>query len=169
MLHKYTRKIVLTTIIFASLLLILNSFGYKAYPWVKAVHIVAVIAWMAGLLYLPRLFVYHAGAQVESEVSETFKIMERRLLLIIMNPAMIATWVLGGWMTWHQEWYYSGWFIVKLMLVFIMSIVHGYFYITVRTYAENNNKKSANYWRLVNEIPTLLMITIIILVVVKPF
>ena len=156
----------ITVILTAAVIL---YFGDEAYPWVKAIHVVAVIAWMAGMLYLPRLFVYHADAAKGSELSDTFKLMERRLLRIIMTPAMIITWVLGVWMAWQQEWYDSGWFIAKFALVFLMSGVHDRMSAAVRVFAADENTKSASYWRMFNEIPTVLMIAIVILVIVKPF
>ena len=149
--------------------LIIYFLGNDAYDWVKAIHVIAVIAWMAGMLYLPRLFVYHADAEVGSELSETLKIMEGRLLRIIINPAMGITWALGLWMAWHAEWYTSGWFIAKFVLVFAMSGVHGHFSAAVRQFANDSNQKSARYWRLMNEVPTVMMIAIVVLVIVKPF
>ncbi|MGI9410897.1 MAG: protoporphyrinogen oxidase HemJ [Hyphomicrobiaceae bacterium] len=143
--------------------------GDDAYNWVKAIHVVAVIAWMAGMLYLPRLFVYHADAEVGSELSETLKIMEGRLLRIIINPAMGITWALGLWMAWTAELYTSSWFIAKFVLVFAMSGVHGHFSAAVRQFANDSNQKSARYWRLMNEVPTVMMIAIVVLVIVKPF
>ncbi|MEO1609205.1 MAG: protoporphyrinogen oxidase HemJ [Pseudomonadota bacterium] len=144
-------------------------FGDEAYLWIKAIHVVAVIAWMAGMLYLPRLFVYHADAARGGELSETLKIMERRLLRIIMNPSMAISWVLGLWIAWQYEYYHSGWFIAKFILVFLMSGMHGYLSYSVRIFAEDKNTRSARYWRIMNEVPTLLMIGIVILVIVKPF
>ncbi|MER2536701.1 MAG: protoporphyrinogen oxidase HemJ [Rhizobiaceae bacterium] len=141
----------------------------SAYPWVKAFHIIAVIAWMAGMLYLPRLFVYHADADRGSIQSETFKVMERRLLRAIINPAMTATWVLGLWLAWKVFAFQGGWLHAKIALVFLLSGVHGYLSAAVRRFAEDRNDKPARHWRMVNEIPTLLMIGIVILVVVKPF
>jgi len=139
------------------------------YPWAKAIHIIAVIAWMAGMLYLPRLFVYHAQAERGSVQSETFKIMERRLLRGIINPAMILTWAFGLWLAWKVFHFQGGWLHAKIALVVIMSAVHGYLAGAVRKFAEDRNEKSVRHWRIVNEIPTLLMIAIVILVVVKPF
>ncbi len=149
--------------------LIILYLGDEAYDWVKAIHVVAVIAWMAGMLYLPRLFVYHADAAAGSELSETLKVMESRLLRIIINPAMGITWALGLWMAWHASWYTSGWFIAKFVLVIAMSAAHGHFSAAVRHFASDSNQKSARYWRMMNEVPTVLMIAIVILVVVKPF
>jgi putative membrane protein len=142
------------------------------YEWVKAFHIVAVIAWMAGMLYLPRLFVYHCAAEPGSQQSETFKVMERRLLKAIINPAMIATWVLGLWLVWLLGWQVfrqSGWLHGKLVLVLAMSAVHGQFVRYVRDFALDRNRHSQRFFRILNEAPTVLMIGIVILVVVKPF
>ena len=139
------------------------------YPWVKAAHVVAVIAWMAGMLYLPRLFVYHAEAAVGSEKSETFKVMERRLLRAIINPAMVATWALGLWLGWKGFAFAAGWLHAKIALVVALSALHGYFSGAVRRFAEDRNVRTARHWRIMNEVPTALMILIVILVVVKPF
>jgi protoporphyrinogen IX oxidase len=139
------------------------------YLWAKAVHVIAVIAWMAGLLYLPRLFVYHCDAPKGSPQSETFKVMERRLLKAIMTPAMIATWLLGLYLAWSGGWFAAPWFHGKLALVAAMSAVHGYFAGAVRKFAEDRNTVSSRTWRLLNEAPTVLMIGIVVLVVVKPF
>jgi putative membrane protein len=139
------------------------------YLWIKAAHVIAVIAWMAGILYLPRLFVYHADAPRGSQQSETFKVMERRLLRAIINPAMIVTWVLGLWLAWDGFGFSGGWLHAKIALVVLMSGVHGYLSRAVRLFAEDRNEKPVRHWRIVNEIPTLLMIAIVVLVVVKPF
>ena len=139
------------------------------YEWAKALHIIAVIAWMAGMLYLPRLFVYHCDAEIGSKQSETFKVMERRLLKAIINPAMIATWVLGLYLAWSAGWYTSGWFHAKLLLVLLMSGVHGFLTSRVRDFALDRNTRSAKFYKIINEVPTILMIGIVILVVVKPF
>lgn len=143
--------------------------GPAAYPWLKAIHVVAIISWMAGMLYLPRLFIYHCEAKVGSEASETFKVMEQRLLRIIMNPAMVVAWVLGIWLAWQGGHLASGWMHAKFALVLALSGVHGFFSASVRRFAEDRNTRPARFWRLVNEAPTLLMIVIVILVVVKPF
>lgn len=137
--------------------------------WIKAAHILAVISWMAGLLYLPRLFVYHAGTQPGSPQSETFKVMERRLLKAIMNPAMIASWLLGLWLAYEIEAWRQGWFHGKLALVLALSACHGFLAGEVRRFAADRNIRSARFFRILNEVPTLLMIGIVILVVVKPF
>ena len=143
--------------------------GDAAYLWVKAVHVIAIISWMAGMLYLPRLFIYHCEAGVGSPQSETFKVMERRLLQIILNPAMIVSWVLGLWLAWSAGYFSDGWFHAKLALALALSGVHGYFSASVRAFAEDRNSKTARHWRIMNEVPTLLMIGIVILVIVKPF
>lgn len=139
------------------------------YLWIKAVHVIAVISWMAGMLYLPRLFVYHADAEQGSVQSETFKVMERRLLRFIINPAMIVTWTAGLWLAWSGFAFSGGWLHAKIVTVVVLSGVHGYFAGAVRRFAEDRNQNSARHWRLMNEVPTLLMIAIVILVIVKPF
>jgi protoporphyrinogen IX oxidase len=139
------------------------------YPWLKALHVVAVISWMAGLLYLPRLFVYHCDAEKGSVQSETFKIMERRLLRAIMNPAMIVSWVLGLWLAWDGFQFSGAWLHLKIILVVLLSAAHGYFAKSVRMFAEDRNERPQRHWRIMNEVPTLLMIVIVISVIVKPF
>lgn len=139
------------------------------YEWIKAFHIMAVISWMAGLFYLPRLMVYHCEAERGSVQSETFKVMERRLLKAIMNPAMIATWLAGLYLMWDGGWYLSGWMHAKLALVLGMSAFHGRCVGWVRDFAEDRNTRPGRYFRIANEVPTLLMIGIVILVIVKPF
>jgi protoporphyrinogen IX oxidase len=138
--------------------------------WVKALHVISVIAWMAGMLYLPRLFVYHADAQTGSIQSETFKIMERRLLRGITNPAMIATWVFGLWMVFAGmvDWS-SGWAWVKAAMVLLLSGFHGYLSRWRRDFAEDRNLRPAKFYRAVNEIPTVIMIVIVIMVIARPF
>jgi len=139
------------------------------YPWVTAFHVIAVIAWMAGMLYLPRLFVYHADAPVGSAQSETFKVMEGRLLNVITSPAMIVAWVLGIWLVWQSGYWAAPWFHAKLTCVLLLSGVHGYLSAATRAFREDRNTKSARHWRIINEIPTVLMIVIVIMVIVKPF
>lgn len=137
--------------------------------WVKAVHVMAVIAWMAGLFYLPRLYAYHADAAKGSELSETFKIMEYRLLKIIMSPAMIIAWIFGFWTAYLQGQFSDGWFHVKLVLVVAMTGLHGVFGKWRKEFEVDENQKSARFFKLVNEVPTVLMIGIVILVILKPF
>ncbi len=139
------------------------------YDWIKAFHVIAVIAWMAGMLYLPRLFVYHCGAPAGSPQSETFKVMERRLLRIIINPAMILAWILGAWLAWRGGLMTSGWFQAKFVLALVLSAVHGLFARWVKDFAADRNRHSAGFYRTINELPTILMIGIVILAVVKPF
>lgn len=142
------------------------------YLWIKALHVIAVIAWMAGLLYLPRLFVYHVKAEIGSVQSETFKVMERRLLRAIMTPAMIVSWVAGlimvlGYGTgWGDG---TFWLHAKLALVIGMSVVHMMLARMVRIFANDANTRSGVYYRVLNEVPTLGMIAVVILVIVKPF
>ena len=149
----------------------MQDFFNTYYDWIRAAHIIAVISWMAGMLYLPRLFVYHADSAVGSEKSEVFKIMERRLLKFIMNPAMIATWIFGLAML-YALWdlfMISGWMHAKLTFVLLMSGAHGVLSKHVRLFAQDKNEKSAKFFRILNEVPTILMIIIVILAVVEPF
>ena len=139
------------------------------YLWLKAFHIIAVIAWMAGMLYLPRLFVYHAAVEPGSGQSATFKVMEWRLLKLIINPAMIATWVLGLLLVWLGGWHTAGWMQAKFALVIAMSAVHGFFVRWVKDFAADRNTRSQKFYRIINEVPTVLLIIIVILVVIKPF
>jgi putative membrane protein len=139
------------------------------YLWLKALHVIAVIAWMAGMLYLPRLFVYHCEAEPGSKQSETFKVMERRLLRAIINPAMTVSWVVGLWLMWAGGFLASGWMHAKLLLVVAMSGMHGFLSRWVRDFAADRNRYSQRFYRIINEVPTVLMIGIVILVIVKPF
>jgi putative membrane protein len=141
----------------------------EAYLWIKALHVIAVISWMAGLLYMPRLFIYHTDAPVGSEQAETFKVMEQRLLKVIMNPAMMISWVLGLYLAWDIYGFSGGWLHAKIAAVFLLTIAHVYFSQSVKRFARDENTKTARHWRLMNEVPTVLMIIIVILVVVKPF
>jgi putative membrane protein len=139
--------------------------------WVKALHIISVIAWMAGLLYLPRLFVYHADAEKGSAQSETFKIMERRLYRGIMVPAMAAAWIFGLWLAFGFGLadFSMGWMWLKAALVIAMSGYSGYLGRRLRDFAEDKNARSGRFYRAINEVPTVIMIGIVIAVVVKPF
>lgn len=140
------------------------------YEWVKALHVISVISWMAGMLYLPRLFVYHTKAEIGSVQSETFKIMERRLLRAITTPAMIATWLFGlglvhlGGADWS-----SGWTWAKAFFVILLSGCHGMLARHLKDFANDRNTKPEKYFRMLNEVPTVLMIGIVIMVIVKPF
>jgi putative membrane protein len=139
------------------------------YLWLKALHIVAVIAWMAGMLYLPRLFVYHSSAKPGSELSETFKVMERRLLNVIMMPAMIVTWIVGIVLVFQGQWLGAGWFHAKFALVVLMTVLQGLFAQWVNEFSLDRNCHSQKTYRIINELPTLLLIVIVVLVVLKPF
>lgn len=139
------------------------------YDWLKALHVISVIAWMAGMLYLPRLYVYHCEASPGSKESETFKVMERRLLRAIINPAMGATWIFGISIAWLGHHWDQPWFWAKVILVLGMQGAHGGLARWQRDFAEDRNRHSQRFYRFINEVPTLLMIGIVILVIVKPF
>jgi len=139
------------------------------YLWLKALHVIAVIAWMAALLYLPRLMVYHCEAAPGSKQSETFKVMERRLIRLIANPAMIASWLFGIALMLENEQYREGWMQAKLVLVLALSALHGLNARWTKDFAADRNRRPARFYRIMNEVPTLLMIAIVILVIVKPF
>ncbi|MBC9207679.1 protoporphyrinogen oxidase HemJ [Roseomonas aerophila] len=141
------------------------------YPWVKALHLISVIAWMAGMFYLPRLYVYHTPAPAGSDRSEMLKVMERRLLRAIINPAMAATWLLGlclvltpGVIDWS-----AGWWHTKLLSVLLMSGLHGHLAAARKSFERDERKHSERYWRFANEVPTVLMVVIVIMVIVRPF
>ena len=137
--------------------------------WIKAFHVISVIAWMSGMFYLPRLFVYHTETTPGSAESERFKVMEQRLLKIIVNPAMVATWVFGLTLAIVTGAYEEHWLQVKFVLVVLMSGLHGYFAGRVRAFAQDLNDKPARFYRILNEVPPLLMVFIVILVIVQPF
>ncbi len=139
------------------------------YLWIKALHVIAVISWMATLLYLPRLFVYHCGAPVGSQQSETFKIMEKRLLRLIANPAMIVTWAAGLYLLYAGGWMVAGWMHAKLLLVICLSGFHGFQARWMKQFAADQRPHTERFFRMVNEVPAILMVGIVILVVVKPF
>ena len=141
----------------------------ESYQWIKAFHLISVIAWMAGMLYLPRLFVYHCAAEPGSDTSETFKVMERRLLRGIMGPAMILTWILGLWLLYISEAWTEGWMIAKGVLIIAMTVVHHYFAIWRKDFEADRNVRPAKFYRIANEVPTVLMIAIVIMVIVQPF
>lgn len=139
------------------------------YLWILSFHIICVIAWMAGMLYLPRLYVYHASLKPGSETSELFKIMERRLLRYIINPAMIAAWGFGIWLAVITKAYTEGWFHAKLTLLVLMQILHAVFARARRNFENDRNTRPAKFYRLINEGVTVIMMAIVILAVVKPF
>jgi putative membrane protein len=140
-----------------------------AYPWIKALHVIAVISWMAALLYLPRLFVNHASLAVGSPESDLLKGMEWRLLRIIMTPAMILTWIAGLWLAWFGFGFLGGWLHAKIFLVILLTVAHWFFSRAVKAFGRDENRRSARFWRMMNEIPAVLMIAIVVLVIVKPF
>jgi putative membrane protein len=140
-----------------------------AYLWVKSLHVLAIISWMAGLLYLPRLFVYHADVRPDSEPARLFEIMEFRLYRYIMTPAMIVAWLTGLYLAATQGYWTEFWFLSKLGLVIIMSGVHGMLGGLRRRFVTGSNQKSSRYFRVLNEVPTLLMIFIVVFVILKPF
>lgn len=140
-----------------------------AYPWVLALHVISIIAWMAGMLYLPRLFVYHVEARPGGELDATLKIMERRLLRAIVNPAMIAAWVLGLMLVAHLGVWTAGWMHAKFLLVILLSAMHGFFARWRKDFEAGVNRRGGRFYRMANEVPTVLMIGIVILVLVKPF
>jgi putative membrane protein len=139
------------------------------YEWIKALHIMAVIAWMSGMLYLPRLMVYHCEAEAGSKQSETFKVMERRLNNGIIIPAMIAVWILGLYMAWDAPWYDEVWLQAKVVLVLAMSGIAGFLSARVRDFANDKNTYSQKFYRIINEVPAVLIVLIVLLVVLKPF
>ena len=148
----------------------MSEFLVTHYLWLKALHVISVIFWMAGMAYLPRLFVYHAEAEVGSEKSETFKIMERRLLRGIINPAMVAAFLFGGLMIWaNPDLMHQGWFHVKLTLVILMTAIHGFLARWRKAFDRDANVHSSRFYRIINEAPPVLVVIIVILVIVKPF
>lgn len=159
-------SLAITTILFAALLL---WWPTRLYRWMLALHVMAVIAWMAGMFYLPRLFVYHCGAEPGSKQSETFKVMERRLLTQIINPAMIVAWAAGIWLIVAGGLIHAGWLQAKLVFVLLLSGFHGMLAAYVRDFAADRNRHSEGYYRVINEVPTVLMIAIVVLAIVKPF
>jgi putative membrane protein len=139
------------------------------YEWIKAFHLMAAISWMAVLLYLPRLYVYHAEAEAGSEKSKTFKTMERRLLRGIGNPAMSVTWILGLWMAFDANWFTEGWFHIKFLLVILMTGFHMMMAKWRKDFEADRNHRSGKYYRFMNEVPAVIMVGIVIMVVVRPF
>lgn len=137
--------------------------------WILAFHIIAVIAWMSGMLYLPRLFVYHTQTQPGSESSERFKVMERKLLRGIINPSMIAVWILGPTLAWLTGAYLDVWLQIKFVLVIVLSGIHGFLVRYWRAFEADRNTHSERFFRILNEVPAVLMILIVILAAVKPF
>ena len=165
------RALIAVAVFLAALALFNVLFPTEAYLFIKAFHVVSIIAWMAGLLYLPRLFVYHSDPGVGAEMSATFSVMERRLLKVIMTPAMLVTWVLGLWLGVTGGWFAAGfatswWLYAKIALVIGLTVAHMHFAASARRFADGTQTKPARYWRMMNEVPTLLMVAIILLVIV---
>ncbi|WP_113338047.1 protoporphyrinogen oxidase HemJ [Rhizobium cremeum] len=157
-------------VFFGAIALYIMFFGAdQAYLWIKALHVVAVISWMAGLLYMPRLFIYHGDSEPGSQQAQTFAIMEQRLLKVIMNPAMMVSWSLGLYLAWSVYGFHGGWLHAKLAAVLGLTGVHVFFSRAVASFGRGDYIGNARFWRLMNEVPTLLMIVIVILVIVKPF
>jgi putative membrane protein len=139
------------------------------YEWLKVLHVLAIISWMAALLYLPRLMVYHVDAPVGSQQSETFKVMERKLLNGIMTPAMLVSWAAGLYLAWAGFGFKGGWLHAKIALVLAMSGMHGFLVGRVRDFSQDRNQRSGRFYRIINEVPAVLMVGIVILVIIKPF
>ncbi|MDJ0980832.1 MAG: protoporphyrinogen oxidase HemJ [Kiloniellales bacterium] len=147
----------------------MEGFLGGAYLWIKALHVISVIAWMAGMLYLPRLYVYHCAAEPGSVQSETFKVMERRLLRAILNPAMIASWLFGLMLVAHLGAWDQGWMLVKFACLLAMQFVHAGYARWRRQFEQDENRHSDKFYRMMNEVPTVLLVLIVILVIVQPF
>lgn len=139
------------------------------YNWIKVLHVVAVISWMVGLFYLPRLFVYHADAASNGEPAATFVVMEERLVKVIMNPAMMVSWAAGLWLAWSGFGFSGAWLWVKIAAVVGLTVFHVFLSRAARRFAAGNNTMTARQWRMANEIPTVLMILVVIMVIIKPF
>lgn len=168
--RRANKRAITALAVFVAIILVLYVWQPDSFHlWIKALHVVAVISWMAALFYLPRLFIYHSDAEPGSAQSETFKMMEQRLLKVIMNPAMMISWVLGLYLAWDVYGFQGGWLHAKIALVVLLTGVHVLFSRAVRTFSADGPRKSPRYWRIMNEAPTLLMIAIVILVIVKPF
>ena len=164
------KRLVIPILISGLAALVLFLFGNEEfYLWAKAIHFIAVVSWMAGMICLPLLLGYHAGLKKGSPESETFKVMERRLLRAIMTPAMVVTWIFGLWLAWKGFAFSGGWLHGKIALVVCLSALHGYLAGAVRKFAADANEKPASHWRLINAIQLVLMIGIVTLVIVKPF
>ena len=168
-MQAMTRAIIAIAVLLALTALLFWLYPENFYLWAKAIHVIAVISWMAGMLYLPRLFVYHCDAEIGSKQSETFKVMERRLLKAIINPAMVVTWLSGLYIAWLGHWFSAGWLHGKLALVIAMSGAHGFLARCTKDFAADRNMRPQKFYRIINEVPTVLMIGIVVLVIVKPF
>lgn len=139
------------------------------YPWIKAAHVIAIICWLAAMLYLPRLFVYHCGVKNNSGEAQLLMLMEKRLNRFIMLPAMSFAWITGLWLAYFIYHFHGGWLHLKLLIVIILSGFHGFLSASLRRFAKGENTYSAKTWRILNEVPTILLIIAVIAVIVKPF
>ncbi|OCW57340.1 protoporphyrinogen oxidase HemJ [Hoeflea olei] len=139
------------------------------YEWLKVLHVIAVISWMVGLFYLPRLFVYHADAEAGGEPATTFVVMEQRLVKVIMAPAMMVSWTVGLWLAWSGFGFYGTWLWIKIAGVVGLTVFHVFLSRSARRFAAGENRMTARQWRMANEVPTLLMILVVIMVIIKPF
>jgi len=166
---RWIRAIVGVTTMAALVIMVVIWHPSSLYPWFKAFHVVAVMSWMAGMLYLPRLFVYHCGAEKGSRQSDTFKVMERRLLRGIINPAMVVSWAFGLWMVYDGGWISAHWLQLKLLLVVALSAIHGMLARWTSDFAADRNRRRERFYRIVNEVPAVLMVGIVIMAVIKPF
>jgi len=168
--RKAAIRAAMALIAFAALMVFIFVLSPAArYDWATAIHVIAVISWMAGMLYLPRLFVYHCDAAPGSVQAQTFVVMEQRLLKVIMAPAMAVTWIVGLWLAWESRAFTQAWFLIKFAAVIVMSAMHGHLVASARAFAEDRNTRPARYWRMVNEVPTVAMIVAVVMVIVKPF
>lgn len=149
----------------------MNDFFTTIYPWIKVLHVAAVISWMAGMFYLPRLFVYHAErAEIGSELDTTFQLMELKLLKVIINPAMIVAWICGLIMIWQGAFdFEQAWSWIKIIAVLLMSAFHGWLAARRKEFAAGTNTRSGRTYRIANEVPTVLMLVILVMVIVRPF
>lgn len=167
---KVARRAIMALVLFlvmAGGLLFLDD--SSRYLWIKALHVMAVISWMAGMFYLPRLFIYHCDCDPSSEQARTFSVMEQRLYRIIMNPAMMLAWVFGLYIAWDIYGFRGGWLHAKLAAVVVLTVAHVYFGKAVGAFAKGHYIGNGRFWRMMNEVPTVLMIVIVALVIVKPF
>lgn len=169
MQHPFVRAVVALVITATGIAALAWLVPFGAYNWMKALHVVAIISWMAGMLYLPRLFVYHCEAESGSAQSETFKVMERRLLRAIMNPAMIVVWITGPLLAWQTGMWQDPWLIAKFALVVLLTGFHHALGAWRKDFEADRNERSPTFFRAVNEVPTVLMIGIVVLVIVKPW
>ena len=167
---EFVQQVLANAQFYETAVIYMMEFLAPMYIWLKALHLVSVIAWMAGILYLPRLFVYHCSATPGTELSETLKIMERRLLRAILNPAMVVTWVFGLGMLFvgGEELFYQSWMIFKLICALIMTIIHMMLAKWRRVFEADLNTRTPRFYRIVNEVPTVLLIVIVVMAIVKP-